>query len=117
MNLIEKLRNCPNCAGILDDAGRCNYCGSKVYDFLALDFSGERNESNAKTYIRIRFKEGEFLLPILSFLDASITATPHYSIYDDMNGYELNRLVNIERRVDISCICGDLIQANGGGKK
>lgn len=26
--MIERLKNCPNCAGILDDAGRCKYCGS-----------------------------------------------------------------------------------------
>lgn len=40
--MIEKLKNCPNCAGILDEAGRCKYCGSKVYDFLTLDFGGEK---------------------------------------------------------------------------
>lgn len=29
---MEKLENCPNCGGILDDLGRCEFCGSKVYD-------------------------------------------------------------------------------------
>lgn len=27
-----KLKNCPNCGGILDDTGRCMYCKSKVYN-------------------------------------------------------------------------------------
>lgn len=30
---MEKYNNCPNCGGTLDDTGRCQYCGSKVYDF------------------------------------------------------------------------------------
>lgn len=47
---LEKLNNCPNCDGILDDAGRCIFCGSKVYDFLTLSFDNPR----AKTYIRIK---------------------------------------------------------------
>lgn len=33
--MIEPLKECPHCAGTLNDAGRCTYCGSKVYDFMA----------------------------------------------------------------------------------
>lgn len=112
--MIEKLKNCPNCAGTLDDAGRCTYCGSKVYDFLALDFSGDRVESNAKTYIRIRFNNGEYLLPVLSFIDASITATPHYAHIETYEGKAFTKIMDVERRVDLSCYCGDLIMVKGG---
>ena len=37
--MINQLKNCPNCAGILNEAGRCTYCVSKVYDFLSINFS------------------------------------------------------------------------------
>lgn len=57
---IEKLSNCPNCDGILDDGGRCIFCGSKVYDFLTLSFDGPR----AKTYIRIKVGNKIGILPV-----------------------------------------------------
>ena len=28
----DTLANCPHCGGTLGDDGRCQYCGSKVYD-------------------------------------------------------------------------------------
>lgn len=31
--MIEALKNCPNCGGTVNEAGRCEFCGSKVYDF------------------------------------------------------------------------------------
>lgn len=37
--MIERLTNCPNCGGTLNEAGRCEFCGSKVYDFLTIDFN------------------------------------------------------------------------------
>ena len=33
---MERLKNCPNCGGILDDEGRCMYCKSKVYDLTGM---------------------------------------------------------------------------------
>ena len=111
--MIERLRNCPNCAGILDDSGRCNYCGSKVYDFLAINFSSKEKKSNAQTFIRIRLDDGEYVLPILSFVNASITATPQYAAWDNYDGTECRRMMSIERRVDLSCFCGDLMKVGG----
>ena len=35
----ERLKNCPNCGGILDDAGRCMYCKSKVYDLTDVNIN------------------------------------------------------------------------------
>jgi hypothetical protein len=52
---IEKLTNCPQCGGILNEAGRCEFCGSKVYDFLTFNFTGPYHKfASAKTYIRIK---------------------------------------------------------------
>ena len=61
--MIEQLKNCPNCGGILNEAGSCKFCGSKVYDFLNIDFSGH-NLPSAKTYIRIRSGNKIYLTPI-----------------------------------------------------
>ena len=46
---MEKLNNCPNCGGYLNDSGRCNFCGSKIYDFVNVDF-----DNYSRTYIRIK---------------------------------------------------------------
>lgn len=62
--MIERLKNCPNCAGILNEAGKCQYCGSKVYDFLSLDFSSDRVYPTAQTYIRIKTNKVIILAPI-----------------------------------------------------
>ena len=39
---MDELKNCPNCGGTLDDNGRCQYCGTKVYDFLIADFDNPK---------------------------------------------------------------------------
>ena len=46
--MIEALKNCPNCGGTINEAGRCEFCGSKVYDF-----TGEPHYQTAETYISI----------------------------------------------------------------
>jgi hypothetical protein len=62
--MIEKLTNCPQCAGILNDAGRCEFCGSKVYDFLTVDFN-ERNMPSAKTYLRLKVNDKVVFAPVI----------------------------------------------------
>lgn len=62
--MIEKLKNCPNCGGTLNEAGRCSFCGSKVYDFLSINFDHTYRPS-AKTYIRIKSNGKVFLAPIV----------------------------------------------------
>ena len=36
-SLPERLHNCPNCGGTLQDDGKCRFCGSVVYDFVGID--------------------------------------------------------------------------------
>lgn len=62
--MIEKLTNCPNCNGRLNETGRCEFCGSKVYDFLTIDFNG-RNMPSAKTYIRLKANGKIVLAPVI----------------------------------------------------
>ena len=62
--MIDRLKNCPHCAGVLNEAGRCEFCGSKVYDFLTIDFN-EPNMPSAKTYIRLKVNGKIVIAPII----------------------------------------------------
>lgn len=59
--MIERLKNCPNCAGYLDDSGRCNFCGSKLYDFCDIDVI-----SPTKNYLRIKTNKGIITAPVMA---------------------------------------------------
>lgn len=61
--MLEKLTNCPNCNGRLNEAGRCEFCGSKIYDFLTIDFN-DRNMPSAKTYVRLKANGKIVLAPV-----------------------------------------------------
>lgn len=64
--MIEILKNCPNCGGILDDAGRCMYCKSKIYDFVGFNIDSSMRAISGKKYIRIRLSEGSIVtLPFM----------------------------------------------------
>lgn len=63
---IEKLTNCPQCGGILNEAGRCEFCGSKVYDFLTIDLPEfPFKYPSAKTYIRVKCGSKIMLAPVV----------------------------------------------------
>lgn len=47
-SIPERLHNCPNCGGTLQDDGKCRFCGSVVYDFLGIDL-----DKRAPTYVRM----------------------------------------------------------------
>ena len=71
--MIEQLNNCPNCGGRLNEAGRCVFCGSKVYDFAVVNFSGRnRGGPSAPLYIRIQTEMGTLLAPVRS-MSAELT--------------------------------------------
>lgn len=58
--MIEQLKNCPNCGAVLDDTGRCQFCGSKVYDLFDIDM-----KNRAHKYVRIKTSRGIVLAPII----------------------------------------------------
>lgn len=70
--MIEQLENCPNCGGILDEAGRCKFCGTKVYDFLNIAFS-DPHAYSSKTYIRIKTREGKIMVAPVVVRDCTMT--------------------------------------------
>lgn len=59
---MEKLENCPNCGGFLDDLGRCEFCGSKVYDLCDIDVTNRVNRG--VSYIRIKTDNQIILAPV-----------------------------------------------------
>ena len=84
---IEKLKNCPNCGAILDDLGRCKFCGSKVYDLFDVDVTDNRGG----TYIRIKTSNGVIVAPIRTHYvdvefacDAYPTMTVNFVITGDI---------------------------------
>lgn len=104
--MIEALKNCPNCGGTLNESGRCSFCGSKVYDFLTIDFNN-RNYPSARTYIRMRVKDPKgnskvVLAPII--VDTvEMTSKPEYESLPMIdNDKELMRC-RIETTLDIHC--------------
>ena len=103
--MIEALKNCPNCGGTLNEAGRCSFCGSKVYDFLTIDFN-YRKYPSARTYIRMRVKDPEgnskiVLAPVI--VDTvSMTSRPEYDTLPLVDNKELIRR-RIETTMDIHC--------------
>lgn len=113
--MIEKLKNCPNCAGILDEAGRCKYCGSKVYDFLTLDFDGMgASASNAKTYIRVRSNGKIMLLPVLYFGGVNFRIEPQVLTWNDMDGKFRSVRTHTDTIMDLELYCGDMVSAEEG---
>lgn len=112
--MIEKLTNCPNCDGILDESGRCIYCGSKVFDFLSIDFTHNRSRATQpKTYIRIRTGKGIVLAPI-NISSVTLTSRP---IYAEANYYHGVYLDRNQTDMNIECqVCGDMIMIDDEAK-
>ncbi len=59
MDIIDRLHNCPNCGGTLQDDGACRFCGSKVYDFLQVDLKDYK-----PTYIRMKWDGKIIIIPV-----------------------------------------------------
>lgn len=59
---MKRVPNCPNCGAILDDYGRCKFCGSIIYDFCDIDASSSRQ----KTYIKIKADNKVIIAPIIT---------------------------------------------------
>jgi len=77
---MNQLHNCPNCGGYLNDSGRCEFCGSKVYDFVAVDF-----DKCCKTYIRIKSGGKILTMPVI-FHTADINISSDTISTDDVLG-------------------------------
>lgn len=106
--MIDKLKNCPNCAGILNEVGRCTYCGSKVYDFLTINFS-EKEIQREKTYIRIK-SNGKIILAPIRVNTMGITIQSNDLYVDSFDGhYTYHAMPTTE--IDLNLIVtGDMIQ-------
>lgn len=87
--MIDRLTNCPQCGGILNEAGRCEFCGSKVYDFLNISFE-DRYMPSANTYIRVKHGGKILLAPVtIDHIGVNYAAVPAPNILG-MPSYYLN---------------------------
>lgn len=59
MDTIERLHNCPNCGGTLQDDGACRFCGSKVYDFVGINL-----DDHSPTYVRVKIYGNIVVMPV-----------------------------------------------------
>lgn len=60
---MKRVSNCPNCGAILDDYGRCKFCGSIIYDFCDIDISSTYWQ---KTYIKVKSDNKVVIAPIIT---------------------------------------------------
>ena len=110
--MIERLKNCPQCAGTLNEAGRCEFCGSKVYDFLTIDFNN-RNMPSAKTYIRIKANGKIVLAPIIvDTMEVNIRSEDYSTSFFDGRQY-IHRPCYPEMNINF-IVVGDMIQIDEG---
>ena len=112
--MIDRLKECPNCAGILNEAGRCTFCGSKIYDFLAIDFAGKSEKEAgmpAKSFIRIRTRMGNGKIAVI-LAPIMIRDVLLETRCDDCDGYYTESgyipYGSYSTTIDISCnVCGN----------
>ena len=111
--MIERLTNCPSCGGTLNEAGRCEFCGSKVFDFLTISFD-RRQMPSAKTYIRLKVGNKIVIAPVV-INTARMDIRPNTVEYADPTfgiGY-VNTPCYPEINLDLMVI-GDMIQIDEG---
>ena len=110
--MIERLKNCPQCGGTLNEAGRCEFCGSKVYDFLTIDFN-DRNMPSAKTYVRIKANGKIVLAPvIIDTMEVQIKSDDYVTDFFDSRQY-IHRPCCPEMNINF-IVVGDMIQIDEG---
>lgn len=112
--MIEQLTNCPSCGGTLNEAGRCEFCGSKVFDFLTISFD-RRQMPSAKTYIRLKVGNQVVIAPVV-INTARMDIRPNTVEYVDSTfgiGY-VNKPCYPEINLDLMVI-GDMIQIDEEG--
>lgn len=115
IQMIEKLTNCPQCGGVLNDAGRCEFCGSKVYDFLNISFD-ERCMPSAKTYLRLKIKNKIVLAPIIvDTMTANVSSfygSDNISCVACINDYEFMRTPCYPIMSINFAVIGDMIEVD-----
>jgi len=86
---MNNLHNCPNCGGYLNDHGRCEFCGSKVYDFCDINLVLDPTKSPEKTYLRIKTDKGIWTVPVYAdSMSVSSPATYIDSVLGLPEGYQ-----------------------------
>lgn len=102
-SLPERLHNCPNCGGTLQDDGKCRFCGSVVYDFLGIDL-----DNHTPTFIRMRHN-GKIIHFKVLFTDFNITMSKETPVvYFDNEPMYLPSTDKFDGSIDFT-VTGDII--------
>ena len=111
--MIERLKNCPQCGGTLNEAGRCEFCGSKVYNFLTIDFN-DRNMPSAKTYVRLKANGKIVLAPVIIDTISAEYRSSDYVCVAEVDGREYMRTPCNPTMTVNFMVVGDMIQIDEG---
>lgn len=96
----NELKNCPRCGGTLNDNGRCEYCGSKVYDLTDIDIDLDSHD-----ILRMRLKTGNGEFVANCFLEnLSITRYPIYETFVDVNGFKRSNFLKDHSEIQLTLI-------------
>lgn len=109
MEIMNQLHNCPNCGGYLNDTGRCEFCGSKVYDFVNVDF-----ENHSKTYLRIRSNGKIITMPVVFNVGSITVDQPGTTLYTDYPSMVYRNNPVMTGTIDY-IVVGDIITESSGG--
>lgn len=96
---MKELKNCPNCGGTLDDAGRCMYCKSKVYDFTDVKIDLNNREP---IFLQL-MSNGEPLTVKCYMCNPTITVYGDIDYYRDARG-KLHRSPSFRHKVELTFI-------------
>ena len=106
---MERMSNCPNCGSIIDESGRCQHCGSKLYDLFDVDVT----HGAGHKFIRIKTDRGIVVAPVV-YKTVSITNQIDACCYDTYDGRYLHPIRPIlEMSIDLSVI-GEMIYEGDG---
>lgn len=105
MDIIDRLHNCPNCGGTLQDDGACRFCGSKVYDFVSMDM-----DNFTPTYIRMKFHGNIVIMPVrFDHLSMNISNDRSTLYMDDAPYYTENNTI-LEGTIEFTVVGNTIVE-------
>lgn len=101
---MTELKNCPNCGGVLDDAGRCMYCKSKVYDLTDINI-----DLNSRDILLMKLKVGgQEVIAKCYPTNVSVEMRPDYDFGRDISGKLYRTMISNNLSVHLDLVsCSD----------
>lgn len=105
-SIPERLHNCPNCGGTLQDDGKCRFCGSVVYDFLGVDM-----DKRTPTYIRMKHN-GRIVhfKVVFDTIEIKMSSESPTLYFDDKPTKIMKSIDTFEGSVDFTVVGGIIVE-------